>query len=182
MKSSSSYNWLRAGLLVLIGLRCHAGIAADPPLVFPIREGDLHGLIDRDGKVILPAEFTHSLSLSDGLIMATKGAKTAFFDATGKMVIKPQDQTRGPFSEGLAPAYVADGVAGKPGLGYVDRDLKPCCAATSATPARSRMAWPRSRCRTNGAWSSAATSTDPASSSSPRSTTRRFRSLAASAA
>src|SRR5688572_14995949 len=97
--------------------------ADDPPIVFPIREGDLHGLIDRDGKVILPAEFSEPLQLLGGLIMASKGSKTAFFDATGGMIIKPQDQTRGPFSEGLAPAVVTD-AAGKTALGYVDRDLK----------------------------------------------------------
>jgi hypothetical protein len=91
--------------------------------VFPIREGDLHGLIDRAGKVILPAEFTNPLQLSDGLIMASKGAKVAYFDATGKMIIRPQAQTRGPFAEGLAPAMVAD-AAGKSALGYVDRELK----------------------------------------------------------
>jgi hypothetical protein len=98
--------------------------AADAPLVFPIRDGDLHGLIDRDGKLILPAEFSQPLQLSDGLIMASKGSRTAFFDASGRMVIGPQEQTRGPFSEGLAPAVVAD-AAGKPVLGYVDRRLKP---------------------------------------------------------
>jgi hypothetical protein len=98
--------------------------AADTPSVFPIREGDLHGLIDRDGKVLLPAEFSQPLALSDGLIMATKGAKTAFFDAKGTMAIKPQDQTRGPFAEGLAPAIVPD-ANGKATLGYVDKNLQP---------------------------------------------------------
>ena len=111
----------RLSALVLgFALTAHA---ADPPLVFPIREGDLHGLIDRQGKVILPIEFSQPLQVSDGLIMATKGAKTAYFDVGGKMVIRPQDQTRGPFAEGLAPAIVTD-AAGKQALGYVDRDLK----------------------------------------------------------
>ncbi len=98
--------------------------AAGTALVFPIRDGDLHGLVDRDGKVILPAEYSQPLQLSDGLIMATKGTRTAFFDATGRMIIRPQEQTRGPFSDGLAPAVVADAM-GKPALGYVDHDLKP---------------------------------------------------------
>ena len=31
--------------------------AADPLLVFPIRQGDLHGLIDRTGRVIVPRGF-----------------------------------------------------------------------------------------------------------------------------
>ena len=119
----SSRNMRCLVLTVLFGFALVAQ-AADPPLVFPTREGDLHGLIDRDGKVILPIEFSQPLQLSDGLIMATKGSKTAFFDATGKMIIRPQEQTRGPFSDGLAPAFVAD-AAGKPALGYVDRELKP---------------------------------------------------------
>src|SRR6185295_18839945 len=109
--------------LVLICASAATARAADSPLVFPIREGDLHGLVDRDGKVILPAEFSQPLQLQDGLIMAQKGTKTAFFDATGKMIIKPQEQTRGPFAEGLAPAIVTD-TAGKSALGYVDHDLK----------------------------------------------------------
>ena len=51
-------------LAVLVGFALTAQ-SADPPLVFPIREGDLHGLIDRDGKVIQPAEFAEPLHLSD---------------------------------------------------------------------------------------------------------------------
>ena len=99
-------------------------IAAEAPTVFPIRHNDLYGLIDREGKVIVPIDFPQPLRLQDGLIMASKGTRTAFFDATGKMVIRPQDQTRGPFSEGLAPAYIPDG-AGKSAIGYVDHALQP---------------------------------------------------------
>ena len=51
--------------------------AADAPLVFQIRQGDLHGLIDRTGKVIVPPEFEQPLKLQDGLIMAQKGTKKA---------------------------------------------------------------------------------------------------------
>lgn len=73
--------------------------------------------------MILPPEFTQPLRLQDGLIMAQKGTKTAFFDAAGNMVIRPQEQTRGPFSEGLAPAWITD--AGKTATAYVDRSLQP---------------------------------------------------------
>src|SRR4051794_30149089 len=97
-----------AAIAAFASFACPA-VTPEAPLVFPIRIGDLHGLIDRSGRVIVPAEFEQPLKLQDGLIMAQKGTKTAFFDTTGAMVIRPQDITRGPFSEGLAPAWIADG-------------------------------------------------------------------------
>jgi len=47
--------------VAVTALVASCAFAADPPIVFPIREGDLHGLIDREGKVILAPEFTQPL-------------------------------------------------------------------------------------------------------------------------
>ncbi len=98
------------------------GYSEEPPELYQIRIDDRHGLIDRNGRVIIPAEFDQPLQVSDGLIMASKGTKTAFFDTAGKMVIKPQEKIRVAFSEGLAPAYIHDN-KGTGGMGYLDHSL-----------------------------------------------------------
>lgn len=92
-----------------------------PPL-YPIRSRDLHGLIDRQGKVLLGAEFTE-VTLGDPLILVRKEYKTAFFDYQGKMRIEPQDAIRGPFRNGLAPSSLDD-AQGKKRMGYVNGERR----------------------------------------------------------
>lgn len=103
---------LTCAIALMVFLMVMVCAAAESPTLFQIRQDDRHGLIDREGRVIIPPEFDQPLQLSDCLIMASKGTQTAFFDATGKMVIKPQEQIRGPFAEGVAPAFIRD--AGSP--------------------------------------------------------------------
>ncbi|MBI5848018.1 MAG: WG repeat-containing protein [Nitrospirae bacterium] len=111
-------------ILLLLYSVCPATFVASegPPELFQIRVNDRHGLINKEGRVIIPAEFDQPLQVSDGLIMASRGTKTAFFDTSGKMVIKPQEQIRVPFSEGMAPASMHDS-RGKGGMGYLDHSL-----------------------------------------------------------
>jgi hypothetical protein len=99
------------------GALAEAPASALPP-VFPIRSGDLHGLIDRQGRVLLPAEFTEVLP-GDPLILVRKGYKTAFFDYRGGMVIAPQNAITKPFSMGVAPAVLGE-APGRTKYGYVD--------------------------------------------------------------
>ena len=104
-----------------------------PPL-YPIRKGDLHGLIDRQGKVLLPAEF-FKITLGDPLILVRKDNRTAFFDYLGKMRIEPQNAIRGPFRNGLAPSALAD-APNKKRWGYVNGENRAVIAAAydSAEP------------------------------------------------
>ena len=74
-------------------------VAAQP--VFTIGSGDRLGLIDREGKIILPPEFSE-VKPGQPLILATKGYKTAFFDYSGRMVIEPQFSFARAFHNGLA--------------------------------------------------------------------------------
>lgn len=95
----------------------HAGAAQEAP-VYGIRAGDLHGLIDATGRVILPAEFTE-IKLGQPLILVRKGVKTAYVDRQGKMVIAPQEKLLHPFAEGLTPTTGLD-AQGKQRWGYAD--------------------------------------------------------------
>lgn len=98
-----------------------AAAQAQPP-VFAIRSGDLHGLIDREGRVIVPAEF-EDLKLGDPLILVRKAARVAYLDYTGRMVIQPQAELTLPFAEGLTPAPLRDS-QGRGRMGYVDVQRK----------------------------------------------------------
>ncbi len=103
------------------GLARLAGATTKPdgaPPLYPIRSKDQHGLIDRQGKVLLPAEFAE-VSLGDPLILVRKETKTAFFDYKGQMRIEPQEAIVGPFRNGLAPSLLADAQA-KKRFGYVN--------------------------------------------------------------
>jgi hypothetical protein len=59
---------LAAALLCLGGLQATAGAADTGPALLPIRSGDLLGLIDARGRVVLPAEF-EELKIGDPLIL-----------------------------------------------------------------------------------------------------------------
>ncbi|HSV47546.1 MAG TPA: WG repeat-containing protein [Ramlibacter sp.] len=127
-----------AGLPLSLLLACMAGWfgAAAPaqaqplPPVFAIRQGELHGLIDREGRVIVPAEF-EELKAGEPLILVRKAARTAFLDYSGQMVIQPQSELTQPFAQGLAPAALRD-AQGKTRYGYVDAQRKPVIAAAYA--------------------------------------------------
>ena len=99
-------------------------VAAQP--VFTIGSGDRLGLIDREGKIILPPEFSE-VKPGRPLILATKGYKTAFFDYSGRMVIEPQSEITQPFVDGVAPRRMSAG-EGKSKYGYVDASGKTAIA------------------------------------------------------
>ena len=88
----------RRQLLALIAALACAPVGRSPARptfadagLYLVREGDLMGLIDRTGKAVLAPEF-EELKLGDGLVMARKGYRVAYFDAAGAMAIKPQDR------------------------------------------------------------------------------------------
>ena len=96
-----------------------APLAAQPlPPLFFIRQGDLHGLIDPEGRTVLPAEFDR-IELGAPWVMARKGARVAFFDGQGRMVIEPQEALTRPFTDGLQPLRGQD-AQGRNRWGYAD--------------------------------------------------------------
>ena len=69
--------WKRrsVGWRVWLAVLCLAASAQAQPL-FPIRQGDLQGLIDANGRVVLAPEFAE-LVQGDPLVLARKGSRTA---------------------------------------------------------------------------------------------------------
>jgi hypothetical protein len=97
------------------------GAGAQPaPALFPITANDRHGMIDRDGKIVIPPEYAEPVIFRDGLARVARGSKIAYLDAKGSFVIAPQEAASEPFAEGMTPARGRDD-AGKPGWGYIDR-------------------------------------------------------------
>ncbi|HNM20954.1 MAG TPA: WG repeat-containing protein, partial [Rhodocyclaceae bacterium] len=94
------------------------GAADKEPALFQIRQGDAIGLIDRTGKVVVPAEFREAPVVGDPLIRVQKGTRTAYYAHDGTLAIPPQEELTQPFTEGLAPALLKDD-AGKRLWGYV---------------------------------------------------------------
>ena len=88
-------------------MAARAAVAKLPP-VFSIRDGDLLGLINVDGHVIVPPEY-EELRTGDPLILVRKSARVAYVDYEGHMVIAPQSDLTRPFAEGLTPAVMRDG-------------------------------------------------------------------------
>lgn len=110
---------LAAALGLGVGLTGAAAVqAADAPALFPIRQGELHGLIDADGRTVLPPEFTE-VQRGEALIRARKGTRSAYFDPQGRLVIEPQDRWHGSFSQGVQPATGKD-AQGRLRWGYVE--------------------------------------------------------------
>ena len=118
MLQSLIHRWLKRLTVAAASAATVTAIAAPAVPLFPIRSGDLHGLIDITGRTVLPAEFTE-LVLGDPLILARKGSRTGYFDSTGRMVVTPQDAWPQPFNGGMTPAHGKD-AQGRARWGYVD--------------------------------------------------------------
>jgi hypothetical protein len=87
--------------------------------LYPIRQNNKNGYINRQGEVVIPPQFEFTLPFSEGLAaVCTSAGKCGFIDETGKFVINPQFQSVYRFSEGLA-AVVTEGR-----LGYIDKTGK----------------------------------------------------------
>ena len=113
------------------------GAGAQPaPALFPITVNDKHGMIDRDGKVVIPPEYAEPVIFRDGLARVARGSKIAYLDATGSFVISPRFADAKPFSEGLAQVSVAD-PWGEVKYGYADKSGRLVVLARTPRPCRS---------------------------------------------
>jgi hypothetical protein len=106
--------------MLVLFLLCCAAFFAQGAELYPISIGEKHGAIDRQGKIVIPAEYDRPVVVSDGLARVSKGSKTAYLDLSGKRAIEPQDMTDALFAEGLAAARGTD-AQGKVRYGYIDR-------------------------------------------------------------
>lgn len=89
---------------------CLATALAAPPVLLPIRQGEQHGLIAADGRVLLPAEYDEVLP-GDPLIGVRRGPRTAYVDHAGRTVVAPQEAWTQPFHDGLIAAPATQGEA-----------------------------------------------------------------------
>ena len=86
---------MRLDLSILVALIAGAlvgGAGAQPvPALFPIAVNDRHGMIDRDGNVVIPPDYAEPVVFRDGLARVARGSKIAYLDAAGNFVISPQE-------------------------------------------------------------------------------------------
>ncbi len=78
------------------------------------------GLIDREGRVIVPAEYDDINYPSDGMILVQQGDLYGYYDTAGEKVIDFQYRAASGFSEGLAVVLI-DFDSFSMGYGYIDK-------------------------------------------------------------
>jgi len=99
--------------------------------LFPIREHSKYGYIDQTGQIVIPPKFDYVENFREGMAVIAVGGKLmniwdanleaspwapgdvdhfggkyGYIDTTGKIVVRPQYDWAGDFSEGLAPVAV----------------------------------------------------------------------------
>lgn len=104
------------GLLLALQI---SGLAApgDEGRVFPVKRGNLAGLIDVNGTEIIPLQYGEVREFTEGLAAAkdADSGKWGYIDRSGAFVIAPQYTHAFPFSEGLAEVWLEP-----TGSGYID--------------------------------------------------------------
>lgn len=81
------------------------------------------GMIDRDGRIIVPVQYNEVNYPTDGMIRVREGELYGFLDTTGATVIKPQYRTASGFSEGLA-VVIIDFDSFSCAYGFIDMNNK----------------------------------------------------------
>jgi len=72
-------------------------------ILFQFQRGKLWGFMDKDGKIVIKAQFERISNFDDnGLALINQDGKWGVIDTTGKIVIKPEYTTMPIFSEDLA--------------------------------------------------------------------------------
>ena len=74
------------------------------------------GYIDRNGTLIIPAQYDAAAGFSKGLAPVKLKGKWGYIDRNGALIIPAQYDDAGGFSEGLAPVKL------KGKWGYIDRN------------------------------------------------------------
>lgn len=79
---------LLCGFVLLSQFAAPSPALAAEPALFPIRQGERQGLIDAGGKVLLAPEYDE-VRVGDPLVLVRRGARTAYADAAGRLVVPP---------------------------------------------------------------------------------------------
>ena len=100
----------------------HPDTGAPPEALFEITDHDHSGLIDRSGRIVIPACFDSVGDSSEGLVRFERDGKFGFLDFKGRVVIQPQFPWAEDFHEGLAHVQVSGSQLGYDGKwGYIDK-------------------------------------------------------------
>ena len=78
------------------------------------------GLIDRQGRIVVPVEYESVNYPTDGMIRISQEGLFGFFDTTGRLAIEPRYRTASGFSEGVA-AVIVDFDSLSSAYGYIDK-------------------------------------------------------------
>lgn len=91
----------------------------ETPNLFPIKQNDMWGYINRQGEIVIQPQFSKAWFFSEDLAVACiEPYKCGFIDETGKFVVNPQFESVSNFSEGLAV------VQSEKKIGYIDKTGK----------------------------------------------------------
>jgi hypothetical protein len=100
------------------------------PELWPVKQGEKWGFIDKTGRLIIPFKFDGAKAFSEGLAAVKVKEKVGYIDETGKFVIPPRFISGYPFSGGLALVILRSfgkdrkDIIEMNQLGYVDRSGK----------------------------------------------------------
>src|SRR5918911_929471 len=105
--------------LLLLATLCAAQTRkSEAAFLFPVRQNDLWGYIDRTGKLVIQPQFDVAWEFTEGLAYVKVGTRRGVIDRKGKWVFELTDlDFAGPFAEGLAPVQT---VARPLRYGFVD--------------------------------------------------------------
>ncbi|MBQ6236961.1 MAG: WG repeat-containing protein [Bacteroidales bacterium] len=81
---------------------------------------DQCGIIDRNGRIIVPVQYPEVNYPTDGMIRFRKDDKYGFYDTAGNIVIEPQYRTVSGFNQGLA-AVIIDFDSDNCAYGYINK-------------------------------------------------------------
>jgi hypothetical protein len=90
-------------------------LGRETPALFPVRQDEKWGYIDREGGLVVDYQYAEARDFSDGLGAVRVGESWGYVDATGALAIQPKFESGQPFNDGLAAAKI-DGQ-----MGYIDQ-------------------------------------------------------------
>jgi hypothetical protein len=101
-------------------------IAAEPwsgpppkaPVLFPARQDNKWGYIDKTGRLVVDFQYDEAWDFSDGMAAVRVGGKWGYVDESGKTAIAPQFSDGSDFSDDRAQ------VSTPTGIGYIDKTGK----------------------------------------------------------
>ena len=84
-----------------------AGYVTDP--LTAVNHGGKWGYVDREGRMVVAAQYEYALEYAQGLAAVSKGGKSGYIDAAGKTVIALEYEDAASFSEGLTDSSTRAG-------------------------------------------------------------------------